>query len=134
MTDNTVAANLLELAADITVAWLSNPKTTVPAADLPAVIGLDASWTRDTSAVVFDQVGADGVHNWLAWIWRKDEALGYIDHDPIEAKIVELCEDFPVARIACVSGASVPGLTKKRAPAPAASAACAGVVTVPAPT
>ena len=39
MTDNTVAANLLELAADITVAWLSNPKTTVPAADLPAVIG-----------------------------------------------------------------------------------------------
>jgi len=69
--------------------------------DLPAVIGLDASWTRDTSAVVFDQVGADGVHNWLAWIWRKDEALGYIDHDPIEAKIVELCEDFPVARIAC---------------------------------
>ncbi len=69
--------------------------------DLPAVIGLDASWTRDTSALVFDQVGSDGFHNWLAWIWRKDEALGYIDHDPIEAKIVELCEDFFVVRIAC---------------------------------
>lgn len=39
MTDKAVAANLLELAADITVAWLSNPKTTVPASDLPAVIG-----------------------------------------------------------------------------------------------
>jgi phage terminase large subunit-like protein len=69
--------------------------------DLPAVIGLDASWTRDTSAVVFDQVDPVGVHNWLAWVWHKDEVLGYIDHDPIEAKIVELCEDFNVVRIAC---------------------------------
>ena len=69
--------------------------------DLPSVIGLDASWTRDTSALVFDQVDAEGFHNWLAWVWRKDEVLGYIDHDPIEAKIVELCEDFNVVRIAC---------------------------------
>lgn len=69
--------------------------------DLPAVIGLDASWTRDSSALVFDQVDVDGFHNWLAWVWWKDEALGYIDHDPIEAKIVELCEDFFVVRIAC---------------------------------
>jgi phage terminase large subunit-like protein len=67
----------------------------------PSVIGLDASWTRDTTAVVFDQVDAAGWHNWLAWVWRKDEALGYIDHDPIEAKIVELCEDFNVRRVAC---------------------------------
>ena len=71
------------------------------APDLPAVIGLDASWTRDTSALVFDQVDPEGFHNWLAWIWHKDERLGYIDHEPIEAKIVELCEDFFVVRIAC---------------------------------
>ena len=69
--------------------------------DLPAVIGLDASWTRDTTALVFDQVDEFGWHNWLAWIWRKDEALGYIDHEPIEAKIVELCVDFNVTRVAC---------------------------------
>ena len=43
--------------------------------DLPAVIGLDASWTRDTSAVVFDQVDSGGVHNWLAWVWRKVRRL-----------------------------------------------------------
>jgi phage terminase large subunit-like protein len=69
--------------------------------DLPCVIGLDASWTRDTTALLFDQVDNDGVHNLLAWIWRKDESLGYIDHDQVEAKIVELCEDFNVTRVAC---------------------------------
>ncbi|MEI6449789.1 MAG: terminase large subunit [Actinomycetes bacterium] len=69
--------------------------------DLPCVIGLDASWTRDTTALLLDQVGADGFHNVLAWVWRKDEALGYIDHEAVEAKIVELCEDFNVTRIAC---------------------------------
>lgn len=69
--------------------------------DLPAVIGLDASWTRDTTALIFDQVGHDGYHNPLAWVWRKNEALGYIDHEAVEAKIVELCEDFNVTKIAC---------------------------------
>lgn len=69
--------------------------------DLPAVIGLDASWTRDTTALVFDQVDPAGMHNVLAWIYRSDEVLGYIDHDPVEAKILELCEDFNVTRIAC---------------------------------
>ena len=69
--------------------------------DMPAVIGLDASWTRDTTALVFDQVDGDGFHNLLAWVWRKDEALGYIDHDQVEAKIVELCEDLNVTRVAC---------------------------------
>ena len=69
--------------------------------DLPAAIGLDASWTRDTTALVFDQADGDGFHNVLAWVWRKDEALGYINHEGVEAKIVELCEDFAVTRIAC---------------------------------
>jgi phage terminase large subunit-like protein len=69
--------------------------------DSPCVIGLDASWTRDTTALVFDQVASDRHHNVLAWIWRKDEALGYINHEAVEAKIVELCEDFNVTRIAC---------------------------------
>jgi phage terminase large subunit-like protein len=69
--------------------------------DLPSAIGLDASWTRDTTALVFDQVDAGGYHNPLAWIWHKDESLGYIDHDAVEAKIIELCEDFNVMRIGC---------------------------------
>ena len=69
--------------------------------ELPCVIGLDASWTRDTTAVVLDQVDGRGWHNVLAWVWEKDEALGYIDHESVEAKVVELCEDFNVQRIAC---------------------------------
>ena len=69
--------------------------------DLPSVIGLDASWTRDTTGLAFDQVDELGYHNPMAWVWRKDEALGYIDHEAVEAKIVELCEDFNVVRVAC---------------------------------
>jgi hypothetical protein len=59
------------------------------------------SVTRDTTALLFDQVDPEGMHNLLAWVYRKDEVLGYIDHDPVEAKIVELCEDFNVRRVAC---------------------------------
>lgn len=69
--------------------------------ELPAVLGLDASFTRDTTALTFDQVDESGWHNVLAWVWRKDEVLGYIDHDEVEAKIVELAEDFNITRIAC---------------------------------
>jgi phage terminase large subunit-like protein len=71
--------------------------------ELPSVIGLDASWTRDSTALVFDQVDVAGWHNLLAWVWWKDEILGYIDHEAVEAKIVELTEDFNVTRIACDS-------------------------------
>lgn len=39
MTDDTSATHLLELAAEITVAWLSNPQTEVAAEDIPAAIG-----------------------------------------------------------------------------------------------
>lgn len=73
--------------------------TIVP--ELPSVIGLDASWSRDSTALVLDQVDAEHMHNVLAWIWWKDETLGHIDHDLVEAKITELCEDFNVTRIAC---------------------------------
>ena len=69
--------------------------------ETPSTIGLDASWTRDTTALVFDQVDAAGYHNPLAWVWHRDESLGYIDHDAVEAKVIELCEDFNVTRIGC---------------------------------
>jgi predicted transcriptional regulator len=38
MTDQTSETNLLELATELTVAWLSNPNTNVPADELPAVL------------------------------------------------------------------------------------------------
>src|SRR5665647_3636289 len=73
---------------------------------------LVAQWTCSTIALGsrFPST-ADSArpHNGMASIskqvlgchYRKDEALGYMDHLPVEAKIVELCEDFNVTRIAC---------------------------------
>jgi len=69
--------------------------------DAPTVLGLDASFTRDTTALVMDQRNAAGVHNAWAQVWRKDGQLGHIDHEAVEAKIVELCESYNVVRIAC---------------------------------
>jgi len=67
----------------------------------PSILALDASWTRASTALVFDQTSDDGWHNVSAWIWHKNEALGHIDHEEVEAKIVELCADFNIVRIAC---------------------------------
>ena len=51
--------------------------------------------------MVLDQVDRKGWHNVLAWVWEKDESLGDIDHESVEAKVVSSCEDFNVQRIAC---------------------------------
>ncbi len=68
---------------------------------LPTCIGLDASFARDTTALVMVQRGEDARHNVWASVWRKDSQLGHIDHEAVEAKIVELCESYNVVRIAC---------------------------------
>ena len=70
-------------------------------AKAPTVCGLDASFTRDTTALVMDQRDAKGVHNIWAQVWRKDSALGHIDHEAVEAKILELTREYNVVRIAC---------------------------------
>lgn len=68
--------------------------------DRPTILGLDASWTRDTTALVMVQRDAGGrLHAW-AQVWRKDGALGHIDHEAVEAKILELAAAYNVVRIA----------------------------------
>lgn len=67
----------------------------------PTILGLDAAWTRDTTALAMaqrDQAG--GLHVW-AQIWTVDEELGHIDHGAVEAKILDLRETYNVVRIAC---------------------------------
>jgi phage terminase large subunit-like protein len=67
----------------------------------PTVLGLDASFTRDTTALVLDQRDAKGIHHVWAQVWRKDGAIGHIDHEAVEAKILEVCREFNVVRVAC---------------------------------
>jgi phage terminase large subunit-like protein len=69
--------------------------------DLPTMLALDASWTRDTTALVVDQRTPAGRHNVVAHVWRKDGAMGHVDHEAVEAKIVELCAELNVVRVAC---------------------------------
>ena len=35
------------------------------------------------------------------YVWRKDGAMGHIDHEAVEAKIVELCRELNVVRVGC---------------------------------
>ena len=67
----------------------------------PCVLGLDASFSRDTTALVMVQRDEKGMHNVWAQVWRKDEAMGHIDHEAVEAKILELSRAYNVVRIAC---------------------------------
>ena len=69
--------------------------------DLPTMLALDASWTRDTTALVADQRSPAGRHNVEAYVWRKDGAMGHIDHEAVETKIVELCRELNVVRVGC---------------------------------
>ena len=67
----------------------------------PTILALDASWTRDTTALAMVQRDAAALHNVWAQVWRKDAAMGHIDHEAVEVKILELCETYNVIRIAC---------------------------------
>jgi len=81
--------------------WYACAKAPDFDSDLPCVIGLDASFSRDSTALVMVQRDRAGCHHAWAQVWHKDGILGYIDHEAVEAKIVELCRDYNVVRIAC---------------------------------
>ena len=48
-----------------------------------------------------DQRSPAGRHNVEAYVWRKDGAMGHIDHEAVETKIVELCRELNVVRVGC---------------------------------
>lgn len=85
MTDETSTTHLLELAADITVAWLSNPRTTVPATDLPAVIGAVHAALAGLSAPA-DETPAPSEYTPAVTVRRslasKDHIISLIDGKP----------------------------------------------------
>lgn len=64
------------------------------------ILGLDASFLRDTTSLIADQCDA-GMHNVLAWVWGSGRPMGDIDHEVVEATILELCELYNVIRIVC---------------------------------
>lgn len=68
---------------------------------LPTILALDASWTRDSTALVMAQRQADAKILLWSQIWEMDRQMGHIDHEAVEAKIVELTESYNVVRIGC---------------------------------
>jgi phage terminase large subunit-like protein len=68
---------------------------------VPAFLGADASFSRDTTALVLDQVDADGFHNWVAWIIKSDEPGLPIDRQLVMSIVLEIVETFLIERMAC---------------------------------
>ena len=68
--------------------------------DLPTMLALDASLTRAPrrSWSASDRRGPANVES---YVWRKDGAMGHIDHEAVETKIVELCRELNVVRVGC---------------------------------
>jgi predicted transcriptional regulator len=88
MTDNNADTNLLELATELTVAWLSNPNTRVSAEEVPAflqnmhgaVAGLASPTTQvEAPAAATEFMPAVTVRRSLA---SKDHIISMIDGKP----------------------------------------------------
>lgn len=72
--------------------------------ELPCVVAVDASLRRDHTAVVFDQLGADRVHNVLCFTFTAEDdgsIMRAIDHDEVGNLLRDLATDFNVARLPC---------------------------------
>ena len=67
--------------------------------DLPSVLAVDAASKRDRTAVVVDQVDAEGVHNLWCEVWAKPEDRDYTDFLAIEDEIRHMSQDYNVARL-----------------------------------
>ena len=72
--------------------------------DLPCVIGVDASQRRDHTAVVLDQLDAQGRHNVMCFAFAAEaegDIMSAIDTDAVGELIRELCGSYHVVRIPC---------------------------------
>lgn len=86
MTDEISATHLLELSAEITVAWLSNPQAEVAAQDLPAVIGAVHGALTGLTALAADAPSVPSEYTPAVTVRRslasKDHILSLIDGKP----------------------------------------------------
>lgn len=69
--------------------------------DIPSYLAADASFSRDTTALVLDQVDAEGFHNWVAWIIKSEEPGIPIDRQLVMATTLEIVQTYNVDRMAC---------------------------------
>lgn len=68
-----------------------------------SALAVDASWWRDSTAFVLDQIDENGDHNVLCWIFYSDEPGKHINRELVKARLLEICEEHDVQRIACDS-------------------------------
>lgn len=87
VTDDSTSTNSLELATELTIAWLSNPNTRAAAADVPAFLkgayealgALTAASSEAAAAATLEHVPAVSVRKSLA---SKDHIISLIDGKP----------------------------------------------------
>ena len=86
MADETSEVNLLELATELTIAWLSNPNTSVPADELPAVLQKIHGALATLSPAGMEAAGAQPEHAPAVSVRRslasKDHIISMIDGKP----------------------------------------------------
>ncbi|MEI6724615.1 MAG: terminase large subunit [Actinomycetes bacterium] len=80
--------------------WDAMSETPCIVAAGSVMLGADASFSRDTTAVVLDQVDGDGFHNVAAWIFRSEDGSP-IDRSAVMATIVDLARTYEVERMVC---------------------------------
>lgn len=81
-------------------AWDRMAATPIIDPQRPSYLSADASFSRDTTALVLDQVDDDGYHNVLCWVFRSEDGTP-IDRAPVMAKIVEIVHDYYIDRMIC---------------------------------
>jgi len=67
---------------------------------LPCILAADASFRRDTTALVLDQVDEGGIHNVVSWIFASEDGAP-IDREAVMATIVEIVHTYFVERMVC---------------------------------
>lgn len=67
----------------------------------PSFLGVDASFSRDSTALVLDQVDEDGIHNWVAWIIYPEEPGIPINREYVKSLLLEIVSTNYVERVVC---------------------------------
>jgi len=96
---NRFPARGVKRAFDAT-AWDAMASLPVIDPERPCTLSADASFRRDTTALVLDQVDEGGVHNVLSWIFASQDGAP-IDREAVMATIVEIVHTYAVERMVC---------------------------------
>lgn len=67
----------------------------------PSYLGVDASFSRDTTAFTLDQVDESGFHNWITLIFKSEEPGMPINRESVKAALLSIVTEYYVERVAC---------------------------------